>query len=55
MDDDRSATTRTTAKTWKSVRTSGTFATLLGDDRGGGLDDLNAEDKAREEEDQAAF
>eukprot|EP00668_Euglena_longa_P017862 GGOE01022321.1.p1 GENE.GGOE01022321.1~~GGOE01022321.1.p1 ORF type:complete len:1174 (+),score=423.22 GGOE01022321.1:450-3524(+) len=55
MDDDRSATTRTTAKTWKSVRTSGTFASLMGDDRGGGLDDLNAEDKAREEEDPHLF
>ena len=40
LDDDdtdiRSATTRTTAKTLKSVRTTGTFASIFGDDRGTG-------------------
>jgi len=37
------------------VRTSGTFATLMADDRGAGRDELAAEDKARELEDPHGF
>jgi len=52
--DFRSVTTATTRRTAKSIRSSGTFASIFGDDRGTG-DDIDDDDKEREEEDPHKF